>query len=70
MTEFRNKVSAIAELLEQQGSKAKNFAELELLILKATQELGQVAATDLRPSEDFSPSSTLLPEMPTGDAEK
>jgi hypothetical protein len=68
MTTFKNKVIALAELLEQEGKKAKNFAEVEQIILKATQEFGHLAASDLRMNEDFSPSSAEMPAMPKSNA--
>lgn len=70
MTTFTSKVNALAELLEQQSGKTKNFAELELLILKATQDLGQLAATDLTTDEAFSPSQTVLSKMPSTNEQK
>jgi hypothetical protein len=68
MTTFKNKVIALAELLEQQGKKAKSFAEVEQLILKATQEFGYLAASDLTIDEAFSPSSPEMPAMPKSNA--
>ena len=70
MTTFTSKVNALAELLEQQSSKTRNFAELELLILKATQDLGQLSATDLTTNEAFPPSETVLSKMPKSNAKK
>ena len=70
MTTFTSKVNALAELLEQQSSKTKNFAELELLILKATQDIGQLAATDLTTDESFPPSQTVLSKVPSTNEQK
>ena len=58
MTTFKDKANSLIETLEQQSSKTRNFAELELLILKATQDLGQLAATDLTTDEVFPPLNT------------
>ena len=70
MTTFKDKANSLIETLEQQSSKTKNFAELELLILKATQDLGQLAATDLTTDEAFPPSIPMLSEMPKSNAKK
>ena len=70
MTTFTSKVNALAELLEQQSIKTRNFAELELLILKATQDLGQLSAIDLPNNEAFPPSETVLSKMSKGNAKK
>lgn len=70
MTTFTSKVTAFAELLEQQSHQTRNFAELELLILKATQELGRLAATDLTTDEAFSPSTPKLLKVPEGNAKQ
>jgi hypothetical protein len=72
MTDFKTQASA---LLETQSKQTQNFAELELLILKTTQKLGQIAAqtlldhkTHLRAwsletnaSEGLSPSNAKTP---------
>ena len=70
MTTFTRKVNTLAELLEQQSRQTQNFAELELLILKATQDLGHLAATNLTPVEAFPPSKAMLSEMPKSNAKK
>ena len=70
MTTFKDKANSLIETLEQQSSKTKNFAELELLILKATQDLGQLAATDLTTDEAFPPSEIVLSKMSKGNAKK
>ena len=62
MTTFKDKANSLIETLEQQSSKTRNFAELELLILKATQDLGQLAATDLTTDEAFPPQYPCCPK--------
>jgi hypothetical protein len=47
MTDFKTQASALLESLETQSKQTQNFAQLELLILKTTQKLGQIAAQTL-----------------------
>jgi hypothetical protein len=66
MTDFKTQASALLESLEIQSKQTQNFAELELLILKTTQKLGQIAAQTLETnaSEGLSPSEAEMPNMP------
>jgi hypothetical protein len=66
MTNFKDQASKIIETLETQSKQTPNFAQLELLILEATQKLGKIAAQTLetQASEGISPLETTLPEMP------
>jgi hypothetical protein len=43
MTDFKTQASALLESLETQSKQTQKFTELELLILKITQKLGQIA---------------------------
>jgi hypothetical protein len=47
MTNFKTQAAALLESLETQSKQTQNFAQLELLILKTTQKLGQIAAQTL-----------------------
>jgi hypothetical protein len=66
MTDFKTQASALLESLETQSKQTQNFAELELLILKTTQKLGQIAAQTLETnaSEEISPPQTKMSNMP------
>lgn len=66
MTDFKTQAAALLESLETQSKQTQNFAELELLILKTTQKLGQIAAQTLEPdaSEGISPLEAKMPNMP------
>lgn len=66
MTNFKTQASELLESLETQSKQTQNFAELELLILKTTQKLGQIAAQTLEPnaSEGLSPSEAKMPNVP------
>lgn len=68
MTDFKTQASALLESLETQSKQTQNFAELELLILKTTQKLGQIAAQTLETnaSEGLSPypPEAKMPNMP------
>ena len=46
-TEFEQAILQIARDLQNDSHNLKNFAELELRILKATQDLGRVAVQEL-----------------------
>jgi hypothetical protein len=46
-TEFEQAILQIARDLQTDSHNLKNFAELELRILKATQDLGRVAVEEL-----------------------
>lgn len=72
MTNFKTQASALLESLETQSKQTKNFAELELLILKTTQKLGQIAAQTLETnaSEEISPLETKMPNMPNEHEQK
>jgi hypothetical protein len=43
MTDLKTQASALLESLETQSKQTQNFTKLELLILKTTQKLGQIA---------------------------
>jgi hypothetical protein len=66
MTNFKTQAAALLESLETQSKQTQNFAELELLILKTTQKLGQIAAQTLETntSEEISPLEAKMPNMP------
>jgi hypothetical protein len=66
MTNFKDQAAAIIETLESQSKETPNFAQLELLILEATQKLGKIAAQTLetQASEGISPLKTRLSELP------
>ena len=66
MSNFKDQAAAIIESLESQSQETPNFAQLELLILEATQKLGKIAAQTLetQTSEGISPLETRLQEMP------
>ena len=65
MTNFKDQAAAIIEALELESQQTPNFAQLELLILEATQKLGKIAAQTLETkSEGISPLETTLPAMP------
>jgi hypothetical protein len=72
MTNFKDQAAAIIESLESQSKQTPNFAQLELLILEATQKLGKIAAETLEPkvSEGISPLETRLQEMPAAHEQK
>ncbi len=65
MNQFKIQATAIIEALEAKSKEARNFAELELVILEATRQLGQVAASTLetKDSEGISPLETVLPKL-------
>jgi hypothetical protein len=66
MTNFKDQATAIIESLESQSKETPNFAQLELLILEATQKLGKIAAETLETTapEGISPLETTLQELP------
>ncbi len=66
MTDFKTQASALLESLETQSKQTQNIAQLELLILKTTQKLGQIATQTLETnaSEEISPPQTKMPNMP------
>ncbi len=71
MTNFKDQAVAIIESLESQSKEIPNFAQLELLILEATQKLGKIAAETLETkSEGISRLETTLPEMPEAHEQK
>jgi hypothetical protein len=49
MTEFRTAMLKLIDELETNASNAKDFAALELQILKATQTMGRTAMQELAP---------------------
>ena len=66
MTNFKDQAAAIIEALELESQQTPNFAQLELLILEATQKLGKIAAQTLEThaSEGLSPSESQMSAMP------
>ncbi len=72
MTNFKDQATKIIEALETQSQQTPNFAQLELLILEATQKLGKIAAQTLetQASEGISPLETRLPELPAAHEQK
>lgn len=66
MTNFKDQATKIIEALESKSKETPNFAQLELLILEATQKLGKIAAETLetQTSEGISPLETTLQELP------
>jgi hypothetical protein len=66
MTNFKTQAAALLESLETQSKQTQNFAQLELLILKTTQKLGQIAAQTLETnaSEEISPLEAKMPNLP------
>ena len=49
MSDFKEAMLKLVNELETDGLQAKDFAALELRILKATQDLGKLAMTELAP---------------------
>jgi hypothetical protein len=71
MTNFKDQATKIIESLESQSKETPNFAQLELLILEATQKLGKIAAETLETkSEGISPLEATLPELPEAHEQK
>jgi hypothetical protein len=72
MTNFKDQATKIIEALESKSQQTPNFAQLELLILEATQKLGKIAAETLetQASEGISPLETRLQEMPAEHEQK
>ena len=49
MSDFKKAMLKLVDELETDGLQAKDFAALELRILKATQDLGKLAMSELAP---------------------